>query len=123
MSTWTPSLIPRKVFTAYRRSITVNDYGRTTTTTTNFSVKNASVQPLNGREQQALAEGFRDKNVYKLFTTTKVQATKEGTGQIADRIIITVLDETITTEVIKVAAYGAGVQEHYEALLVEVNER
>lgn len=120
MTDWRPKLIPRKTLTGRRRTEVLDAYNIATITNVAITVENAGVQPASGFTLQTLPSGYRDKEAFKLFTTTEILALQEGSDQYADQI------ELFTGRwftAINVAPWDYGVQSHYEVLLVETNER
>lgn len=112
MAIWRPTLIPRQTLSAERVEISLDSYNRPTEVRTPFNVENAGVQPASGHEQLVLPEGFRDKVVYRIFTTTFMRAVKEGTNEFADRVEL--FGEWFV--VCKVYHWQNGVQSHYEVI-------
>lgn len=120
MASWRPRLIPRKEFNAERLQQSLDQYNLPTNTPTAFIVENASAQPTSGESSEAGLKLYRDKVVYKIFTTTPLIAADEGTNILGDRIE---LYPNRWFKVIKVNNWDVGVQTHYEAMAVEENER
>lgn len=120
MASWGPKLIPRKTFNARRREEVTDEFGLVDETYVSFTVDNAGAQPVTGYESSALPEGYRDKNVYKVFTTTYVRPSEEGTENYADQIEV---EGGKWFTVIKVQNWSYGLQSHYLAYVVEENER
>ena len=85
-----------------------------------FTIENASVQPVTGYSLQAVPEGYRDNRVVKIYTTTEVVIGEEGTTLKGDQIEF---ETGRWGRVIKVEPWQVGVQSHYLAFVVEVNER
>lgn len=120
MPTWTPTLIPRKVFNGKRIAITYDAYNLPTDGETAFDVENASAQPISGNDATASLQGYKDKNIYVLYTTTEVKSADEGTATKGDLIEI---ETGRWFRVVKVKYWNVGIRTHYEAWCVEENER
>jgi hypothetical protein len=54
---------------------------------TTFTVENASVQPLAGKELLQLAEGFRTKEVKKVYSPVELRTADAEAGHEADRVV------------------------------------
>ena len=124
MTQWTPKLIPKTTFQGSRQEQVVDEDGIVTRTTTSFIVESASYQPITGIAQNTVPEGFRDSEIYKVYTTTKVLSSQEGSDQLADQIDIIRKDGVVvTTEVVKVEPWDYNIQGHYCAMVAKINER
>lgn len=124
MARWTPKLIPKTTFQGRHQTQVVDSFGLITKSTSNFTLENASQQPLEGREQDTLPSGYRDSEMYKVYTTTEVRPATEGTDNLADQIdLVRENGEVITTEVVKVRDWHYNIQGHYLAFVVKINER
>lgn len=120
MSSWRPRLIPRKTYQARHKSVSLDAYNLPSDDSpTTFTVENASAQPMKTNERLALQEGYRDRVAYKLFTTTEILAAREGDTSLGDQVCV----DGFWCDVIKVDNWNVGVQTHFEAWLVEENER
>jgi len=121
MATWQPKLIPRKTLGGRRQTQTVDEFGiPTTSAPVLFDIENAGVQPVSGHEMNTMPEGYRDRKMYKVFTTTPVFTAVEGSDNLADKI------ETVSgvwCDVVRVQAWSYGIQSHYEAYVAQENER
>lgn len=121
MSIWSPQLIPRKTLNAKRLTGGVDPDGYPIDDVeAPFIVENASVQPVTGYALQAVPEGYRDNRVVKVYTTTEVLIADEGTTLKGDLVEF---ETGRWGRVIKVEPWNVGVQSHYLAFVVEVNER
>jgi hypothetical protein len=121
MGSWNPKLLPRRTFNGRRVSQTLDEFNIPSEATVAFTVEQANAQPVTGHHLEVLPEGYRDRKVYKVYTTTPVYSAEEGTDQFSDEI------EVLPGEwfkVIKVEAWqGYSLQSHYLAYMAEVNER
>jgi len=121
MGTWSPRLIPRKTLNAKRVTGGVDADGYPIDDVdVAFTVENASVQPVTGYSLQAVPEGYRDNRVVRVYTTTEVLIGDEGTDLKGDQIEF---EPGRWGRVVKVEPWQVGVQSHYLAFVVEVNER
>ncbi len=81
-----------------------------------------SVQPLKGREMEALPEGRRAGSVFKIYTDTKLRTVDDKAQANPDRITFRVpaFDSTAplrTYEVIQVFEWQNGIVPHYKAIV------
>lgn len=78
----------------------------------------ANVQPLSGKELQALAEGFHANNTWKMYTKTEMLAVDETNQIVADRVTI----ESEVHEVISVKHFtrSIGGGDHYKVIVARV---
>lgn len=120
MSNFTPRLIPRKQFNAKRESETLDAYNLPTFTSTTFTIENAGLQPITGEDARATSEGYKDKEIYILYTTTELKGPEEGTSNRGDLVEI---EAGKWARVLKVEPWQYGLQSHYKAKLVVENER
>lgn len=121
MGPWAPRLIPRKIFNAKRLTGGVDSDGYPIDDVeVPFTVENASFHPVSGYALQAVPEGYRDSRVGKIYTTTETLIADEGTDLKGDLIEF---ETGKWARVIKVEPWNVGVQTHYLAYVVEVNER
>lgn len=120
MALWQPQLIPRRILRAMRITLEYDEYNMPSETISYFQVENAGVQPASGKSTNPTLDGYRNKQVFKIFTTTPVRTADEGDRSvIADRIEIY---PNRWFAVIAVADWSVGVRSHYEATVVEVNK-
>lgn len=121
MANFTPRLIPRKVLSGIRRVQVLGSHNiPEAPTETSFDVENSGVQPVSGWEANALPEGYRDRRIYKIYTTTPLLPAEEGTSSLGDLVEA---ETGVWCLVIRVQSWQYGVQSHYEAVVAEVNER
>ena len=120
MTNFTPRLIPRKTFNAKRITQTLGPRNRPVENESTFTVDNAGLQPSKGFDAKATTDGYKDKELYDLFTTTELKAPDEGTDSKGDLIEIT---SGKWARVVKVEDWDYGLQSHYKAKLVVENER
>lgn len=120
MPAWSPTLIPRKTFNGRRLTQTLDGYNLPSQAESNFLIENASAQPTPGDDAFAGLELYRDKTLYKLFTTTPVFGPDEGTSNLGDLVEV---ETGRWFRVLRVRNWDVGVRTHYEAILVEENER
>ena len=117
-------LLPTTEFQAQRVEVIYGPRNRPTNVTTNFTVRDAWLQPISGHEQGLLGDGYRDKVVYKMYCSTKVRPAEEGTNNKADRITAVWDGETFQADVIKVQPWqNNAFLNHNLAMIVKVNER
>lgn len=116
-------LIPRKTLNARRLTQTLDAYNRPTHTPANFTVENATIHPVSGWEANALPQGYRDRKLFKVFTTTKLIPAEEGSSNSGDLVEIAQDDLTLWCRVVRCQSWQNGVQSHYEAFVVHENER
>ena len=76
-----------------------------------------SVQPLNGKELEILAQGERTKRFVKGYTTTRLYTVKENDSKRAD---VVAYDDT-RFEVQSVERWVDGNLQHYKTFMAEVN--
>ncbi len=121
MGSWNPKLLPRRTFAGRRIAQVLDEFNIPSEDITPFTVEQANAQPVTGHHLEVLPEGYRDKKVYKVYTTTLVKSVEEVTEDYADTI------EVLPSEwfkVIKVEPWqGYGLQSHYLAYCVKENER
>lgn len=72
----------------------------------------ASVQPLKGNELLTLPEGLREKETYKLYTSTQLFTARENDDKKPDKVQIF----GKTFEIIKVEIWQNKVIPHYKAI-------
>ena len=120
MALWNPKLIPRKTLNAMRRTQTLDSFNLPSTGSVALTLDNCGVHPVSGQEMQAMPSGYRDRKIYKVYTTTPVYPAEEGTDQYADLIEV---KTGIWCSVIKVEEWEYGLQSHYLAYVAEDNER
>lgn len=112
---WTPKSIPRKTYLAYRRAQVLDNYNIPTVIQIDFNVENASTpQPVTMEDNIPLPEGLSDSELYKIFTTTPLRGTEEGTNNQADIIII----NGIRYVVVRCKDWMA-IQQHYEVYVAK----
>lgn len=111
--------IPRLTLTA-RRVVEIRDrFNRITgTNTESFSAKLCTVKPFVGDTFLLSPEGLQNKDVYTLFTETKLQVGKQGTTEKPDEIFF----DGKWFRVAKVKNWSVGLIPHYECIIVELDE-
>lgn len=115
-------LIPRKTLKGKRTTLSYDSYNLPIETDSGyFTLEDANFQPVSGTSQTAGLEGFRDREIYKIFTTTKLNVADDGTiSSHADKIE---LFPNRWFTVIKVDSWTVGVIPHYEAIVADIPER
>lgn len=113
------TLIPRKTLNARQITQTLDVYNYPSEVSVNITLDSCTAQPVNGYEQQTLPEGYRDKVVYRVFTSTEVLPRIEG----SDTSYQIEVRSGVWCDVISVKVWEVGVQSHYEVLAAEPNER
>lgn len=114
-------LIPRKTFNARRNTQVLDSYNLPTNPApSNFTVENAGLQPTTGNKATATTDGYTDKEMYCLFTTTELQQPDEGSNDKGDEV--EVFPNRWAT-VLRVEPWQYGLQSHYKVTLVMNNER
>ena len=78
----------------------------------------ANVQPLPGEELINLPEAQRDSEAIQLFTTSDIKTASESDAKKADRVVY----DGKTYEVHLVEKFIMGVQDHYRAVAIKVDE-
>lgn len=119
--------IPRKSYNAREvrknkesGSIFENDTDDTTPFLyTSFTVKQCTIQATKGQDLLTLDEGFRDQEVYTLFTETPITSVIESTNRLGDQIEYDGVNGTSWFTVIKVKKWNVGVAPHYMAIIVK----
>lgn len=116
--------IPRKTLQGYNRFVSKTTGGvfendLESITSTPFDVLQCTVQPLTGSELMVLEEGLRSKEVYNVFTNTKLTEAIEGTDQLADQIEIDGVNGVSLFTVLKVKKWDNGLIPHYHAVVVK----
>lgn len=119
--------IPRKTYTARKvflnkdnTSIFENAPDSTTPETyESFLTKACTIQPTTGQDLQTLSEGLRDKESYKILTSTPLTAVIENTNRLGDQIQYDGVNGTSWFTVVKVKKWDVGVCPHYEAVIVK----
>lgn len=76
----------------------------------------ASVQPLSGKEMEALPEGRRGKAAFRLYTDFALRTVDDQGGRNPDRIIEGV-DGRKVFEVIQVFPWQNGIVDHHKAIV------
>lgn len=111
--------IPRITLQA-RRVVEVRDrFNRILSTDlTTFDAELCTVQPFVGDTFLLSPEGFQNKDVYTLFTQTKLQIGKQGTTEKADEVFF----DNKWFRVVKVKNWSVGLIPHYECVIVELDE-
>lgn len=124
MGSFAPRLIPRKTLQGKRLTQMLDSHNLPLPPKeVEFTIENAGVQPVPGYEANALPSGWRDRKIFKLFTTTKVEPAEEGTDSSGDLVEVVVDGESLWCRVMRVKPWTYGIQSHYEAVLVHENER
>lgn len=100
-----------------RRSASRGADGRTVITTESTTSIRASVQPITGRQREALPEGIRQRVSKKLYTKAELRSADQATGVPADQIVY----GGETFEVVQVHRWPA-LLAHFEADLVRVTD-
>lgn len=119
MSLWRPSSIPRFTYTARRYTQVMDAYNIPSTTFVEFPVEEAGApQPVIGENQVVLPEGFRNKDLFRIFTTTDVRGVNEGSSERPDLIFIF----THWYTVVKVHDWTYGVRSHKEVFLARTTD-
>lgn len=85
---------------------------------TPFDVEYCTLQPYVGDTFLLAPEGMHNKDVYTLFTATKLSVGKQGTTQKPDEVFY----DDKWFRVVKVKAWQTGVINHYECVVVELDE-
>lgn len=85
---------------------------------TAVTFRECTIQPSNQTELMVLDEGLRDKNVFTLYTKTKIRSIVEGTNQLPDLVIVDGVEHTV----VKVMEWNNNIINHYKALLVKSSE-
>lgn len=116
--------IPRITLQGYHRYVTkvtggVFENDQEAETSTPFDVLKCTVQPLNGSELMVLEEGLRSKEVYNVFTSTKLTEAIEGTNQLADQVEIDGVNGISLFTVLKVKKWANSLIPHYHAVVVK----
>lgn len=108
---WSPKSIPRTTFPARRYTQTLDEYNRPSVSFVDFTVENAGApQPVIGEDQIVLPEGFRNRNTFRIFTTTVMRSVEEFTSNEADQVYIAPFWYTV----VKSHPWSYGLQSHYE---------
>lgn len=92
--------------------------GRWTETIGDTVTIKASFQPTNGEDLQALPEGFRSEDTFKIYTKTPITGVRQGTDVKGDIII----KDSVTYEVIQVIPWVNGIVTHYKAIIMREKE-
>ena len=92
--------------------------GRYVDSTESVDTIEANVQPLPGEELINLPELQRDKEVIQVFTTSELLTASESNAKRADRVTY----DGKVYEVHLVEKFIMGVQDHYRAVAVKVDE-
>ena len=117
-------LLPTTEFQAQRVEVLYGAWNRPTSVTTNFTIKDAWLQPITGYAQSLLPEGFRDKVAFNLYCSTKVRPAGEGTTSKADRVTVVWDGETFQADVVSVQPWqNSAFLNHNLATIVKVLER
>lgn len=92
-------------------------------TVVEFTLENCTVQPASGTELETLPEGYRDAEVFNIFTNTPLRTAIRGTDSKADEVFLgspyTPKEGYFT--VIQSKAWQNGVINHYHAVVVRKN--
>lgn len=127
-------LIPRPTHKGRRRVITKTDPNSpfsnkgTTTTYEEFDVLECVVQPMTGKAArdytaQLMQEGGKQYDSFTVYSTTPLRGPKEGTGQLADQILLpNSIGESTWFTVIKSDIYSSSGVQRYRAFVVSVPE-
>lgn len=88
-----------------------------------FTAENCTVQPASGADLLTLPEGYRDAEVFNIFTDTALRTAVRGTDSKADEVY---LSEKYTPRagyftVIQSKAWQNGVIDHYHVVVVRAN--
>lgn len=119
--------IPRKTYNA-RRVLLNKDTGsifeNASDATTpilyeTFLTLECTIQPTTGQDLQTLSEGLRDRESYRIFTSTPLTSVIEGSNRLGDQIEYSGVNGTSWFTVVKVKKRDVGVCPHYEAVIVK----
>lgn len=109
MTLWKPSSIPRFTYQGRRYTQVLDEYNIPIARFTDFSISNAGApQPVIGETQIALPEGYRNRDIFKVFTTDDVRGLQEGSDKRADLILIAPFWYTV----VKVHPWTYGIRSH-----------
>lgn len=110
----------RRVTLQARRVVEVRDrFNRIVSTNTeSFNAELCTVQPFVGDTFLLTPEGLQNKDVYTVFTQTKLQVGKQGTTEKPDEIFF----DGKWFRVAKVKNWSVGLIPHYECIIVELDE-
>lgn len=112
-------MIPRKPVTVTRfdQGSYVNGYWVEGSPST--FIINASVQPVKGADLEALTEGRRDSQIYKLYTDTKLKTVDKKNNLNADLVNI----DNDDYEVMNVESWQNNLINHYKILVIKVQTK
>jgi len=111
-------LIRKKTLTAYRTNAGQRVNGRWVEGIEYPFDFKGHYYPLTANEKLMLPDAFRSKSTYKLHSTTELYSVREGGAQSADRILIL----GSLYEVQEADHFSMGVRDHFEYLLVRVEQ-
>lgn len=121
MGNFSPRLLPRKILNA--RVITSSldeDNLPLPPTVQNILLENCGVHPITGYKLMAMGEGFRDKRLWEVYTTTPLPYKVEGEGVSPPEIEV---KPNIWAVVVGADEWEYTIQSHTKYVVVEKNER
>lgn len=112
--------IPRRSLPARHVTDDVDKFGRPSDTPTyeSFTAKYCTVQPYVGSNLVVAPDGFADKETYVIFTDTYLSEGVEGGVAKPDEVFI--FDEWY--RVVKTKRWQNGVINHYECVVIKIDE-
>lgn len=110
--------IPRKDLTARHVVESLNQYGMPTTTTTQFTLSNCTVQPYQADELLLQPDGMAIRDAYVIYTDTATSSGEEGNTIKADEVNL----YGGWYKVVKASPWQVGVINHWELIVVRKQE-
>jgi hypothetical protein len=88
-----------------------------------FTLKACTIQPASGDELKTLDEGYRDAELFTIFTETIVRTALRGTSQKADEVFISTPYTAVAGwfTVLKSKPWQNRIVPHYQILVVRKN--
>jgi hypothetical protein len=118
---FSPRLLPRKTLRARTISEVLDEFNIPLEPEVVYlELENCGVHPVTGYKLQALPQGFRDKQIWEVYTTSPLSFKTEGENTSPPEIEV---KPNVWAVVIKADDWDYGIQSHTRFYVAEVNER